>query len=171
MTMRTLAVSALIVSALGLTACGGEDSDKDSAATQSTPTPVATSGDLTDLSKKPDVKAPEGDAPEKLEIEDVVTGKGRAAKSGDSVKVHYVGVAYSNGQQFDASWDRGTPFDFVLDKGMVIKGWDQGVLGMKVGGRRRLTIPPDLAYGPEGQPGAIAPNETLIFVVDLVSIA
>ena len=82
--------------------------------------------------------------------------------------MHYVGVAWSTGEQFDASWDRGAPLDFGLGAGQVIEGWDQGVQGMKVGGRRTLVIPPDMAYGSRGAPGAIAPNETLIFTVDLV---
>ncbi len=99
---------------------------------------------------------------------DVVDGKGRAAKAGDNLVVHYVGVLYKTGKQFDASWDGGRPFPFTLGQGAVIPGWDQGLQGMKVGGRRLLIIPPDLAYGAQGQ-GSIGPNETLVFVVDLLN--
>ena len=103
-------------------------------------------------------------------MEDLVVGDGDAATNGSNVMVHYVGVAWSDGKQFDASWDRGESFDFRLGAGQVIQGWDQGVAGMKVGGRRQLTIPADLAYGPGGSPPAIGPNATLVFVVDLVGI-
>ena len=107
--------------------------------------------------------------PQELELEDIV-GDGDEAVSGRQVDVHYVGVAWSTGEQFDASWDRGGTFSFGLGEGRVIKGWDQGVAGMKVGGRRRLTIPPDLAYGECGVGGAIGPGETLVFVVDLLGV-
>jgi peptidylprolyl isomerase len=117
---------------------------------------------------KPDVTIPDAPAPSDLEIEDLTVGDGDEAKAGDFVEVHYVGVSYSNGRQFDASWDRDEAFEFRLGAGQVIPGWDRGVAGMKVGGRRRLTIPPDLAYGKQGAGGVIGPNETLVFVVDLV---
>ena len=120
--------------------------------------------------EKPDVTIPEGDPPAELEIDDLAVGEGEEAAPGQQVEVHYVGVAWSNGQEFDASWNRGDTFVFPLGQGRVIQGWDQGVAGMKVGGRRRLTIPPDLAYGDRGAGGAIAPGETLVFVVDLVSV-
>jgi peptidylprolyl isomerase len=112
------------------------------------------------------------DAPaDKLEVKDIVEGNGPAAKKGDTLSVQYVGVAQSNGQEFDSSWSRGAqPFEFQLGAGMVIPGWDQGLEGMKAGGRRQLTIPGDLAYGPAGQPPSIGPDETLVFVVDLESI-
>ena len=113
---------------------------------------------------------PTGSPPRKLVTEDIVKGKGRAAKAGDSVTVQYVGVSFSTGEQFDASWDIGQPFNFPLGAGQVIPGWDKGIAGMRPGGRRVLTIPPELAYGAEGFPPDIAPNETLVFVVDLVSI-
>ena len=119
---------------------------------------------------KPDVTIPEGEPPTGLHVEDLVVGDGNEAVAGKAVMVHYVGVAWSNGKQFDASWDRGDTFKFGLGKGMVIKGWDDGVAGMKVGGRRRITIPPMLGYGKRGAPGAIAPDETLVFVVDLISV-
>ena len=118
---------------------------------------------------KPEVDFPGGEPPADLEITDIWEGEGPVAKPGDSVKVHYVGVAYSTGEEFDASWDRGEPLAFQLGSGRVIAGWDQGVQGMKVGGRRKLVIPPDLGYGSRGASGAIKPNETLIFVCDLVS--
>ena len=119
---------------------------------------------------KPEITVPKGKAPEKLVINDIEEGAGEAAKSGDQVTVQYVGISYLNGRQFDASWDRGEPFQFQLGAGAVIQGWDQGVEGMKVGGRRQLVIPPDLAYGAEGSPPSIGPNETLVFVVDLLNV-
>ncbi|MGW7415607.1 FKBP-type peptidyl-prolyl cis-trans isomerase [Streptomyces sp. NPDC054863] len=121
--------------------------------------------------EKPEIDFPEGDVPKDLEIKDIWEGDGAVAKAGDYVKVHYVGVAFSTGEEFDASWNRGNPLEFQLGAGQVIAGWDQGVQGMKVGGRRRLTIPAHLAYGDRGAGGgAIAPGETLIFVCDLVSV-
>jgi peptidylprolyl isomerase len=117
---------------------------------------------------KPEVTIPNAPAPPDLVIEDITVGDGEEAKPGDIVCVHYVGVSYSNGQQFDASWDRDETFEFKLGAGQVISGWDRGVAGMKAGGRRRLTIPPDLGYGARGAGGVIGPNETLVFVVDLV---
>ncbi len=121
--------------------------------------------------EKPQVEVPSGQAPSyQLEVEDIAVGEGEEAVSGRNVEVHYVGVSWSTGKQFDASWDRGGTFKFALGKGQVIQGWDQGVAGMKVGGRRRITIPPDLAYGKRGAGGAIGPDETLVFVVDLVGV-
>jgi peptidylprolyl isomerase len=105
-----------------------------------------------------------------LQIEDLTVGDGQEAKAGQRVEVHYVGVAWSTGQQFDASWDRGAPFAFGLGGGQVIQGWDDGVAGMKVGGRRRLTIPPEMGYGDRGAGGVIKPGETLVFVVDLLGV-
>jgi peptidylprolyl isomerase len=119
---------------------------------------------------KPTVDRPEGDAPTELEIRDLVVGEGPEAKAGDQVEVHYVGVAHSTGEEFDASWNRGSPFTFPLGAGRVIAGWDQGVQGMRVGGRRQLTIPPQLGYGDRGAGNAIKPGETLIFVVDLLGV-
>ena len=117
---------------------------------------------------KPEIDFPDGPAPTELVIEDLVLGDGAEAKAGDSISAHYVGVAHSTGEEFDASWSRGAPLDFRLGVGQVIKGWDDGIAGMKVGGRRKLTIPASLAYGDRGAGGAIKPGETLIFVVDLV---
>jgi peptidylprolyl isomerase len=105
-----------------------------------------------------------------LQIEDIEVGEGEEAVPGRTVDVHYVGVSWSSGKQFDASWDRGSSFSFGLGGGQVIQGWDQGVAGMRVGGRRRLTIPPAMGYGSRGAGGVIAPNETLVFVVDLLGV-
>jgi peptidylprolyl isomerase len=126
---------------------------------------------MPDSPTKPSVTIPSGEAaPTALVVEDLSVGSGAAASSGADVEVHYVGVAWSTGRQFDASWDRGEPLSFRLGVGQVIPGWDQGVTGMQVGGRRRLTIPPSLAYGTAGAGGVIGPNETLVFVVDLVGV-
>ena len=119
---------------------------------------------------KPSVTIPDGSPPTELVIEDEIVGDGAEATEGSRVVVHYVGVAWSNGQQFDASWDRNDTFDFRLGRGEVIAGWDRGVNGMRVGGRRRLTIPPDLGYGSRGAGGVIKGGETLVFVVDLVDV-
>ena len=119
---------------------------------------------------RPEVDFPGGEPRAKLEITDIWEGDGGVANPGNMVKVHYVGVSYSTGEEFDASWNRGDPLQFELGAGHVIAGWDQGVQGMRVGGRRQLIIPPDLAYGDRGAGYAIAPGETLIFVCDLVSI-
>ena len=121
--------------------------------------------------EKPQVDVPSDQPPSyQLEVEDIDAGDGDEATPGKVVEVHYVGVSYKTGKQFDASWDRGDTFKFKLGGGQVIRGWDQGVAGMKVGGRRRLTIPPDLAYGQRGAGGVIGPGETLVFVVDLISV-
>lgn len=117
---------------------------------------------------KPEVTIPEGDAPTDLVIEDLIVGDGQEATAGMNVDVHYVGVSWSTGKQFDASWDRGSTFQFRLGAKQVITGWDEGVAGMRLGGRRRLTIPPHMGYGARGAGGAIKPNETLVFVVDLL---
>src|ERR1700742_3225787 len=120
---------------------------------------------------KPEITIPAGETPgSALMTEDLEVGTGDEATPGRRVEVHYVGVSWSTGRQFDASWDRGDTFSFRLGAGQVIEGWDRGVAGMKVGGQRRLTLPPDVAYGSRGAPGAIAPNETLVFVVDLVGV-
>jgi peptidylprolyl isomerase len=119
--------------------------------------------------EKPEVDFPGGEPPTELEISDIWEGDGAVAKAGNTVQVHYVGVAYSTGEEFDTSWSRGEPLQFRLGVGQVIAGWDQGVQGMRVGGRRQLIIPPGLAYGDRGAGRSIAPGETLIFVCDLVS--
>jgi peptidylprolyl isomerase len=176
--MRKLAVAA---SVLALFAAGCGDDDKETTATTgaasaetATPTPEATevpTANLKDLKTKPVIGKPSGDPPAKLVKEDIVVGKGKKAKKGSNITVQYVGASFSTGEEFDASWDRGEPFQLELGAGMVIPGWDQGIVGMKEGGRRRLTIPADLAYGPAGAPPAIGPDETLIFIVDLVEVA
>ncbi len=123
-----------------------------------------------DSISKPEVEVPDGPPPKELEIEDLTEGEGTEAQAGDTLTMQYVGVSYSNGKQFDASWDNGEPFTFQLGAGSVIPGWDQGIAGMKVGGRRQLIIPPDLGYGAQGSPPAIGPNETLVFIVDLLDV-
>ena len=122
------------------------------------------------MTEKPEIDFPTSPAPDDLEITDVVVGDGTEATSGDTVLAHYVGVAHSSGEEFDASYNRGDPLRFRLGVGQVISGWDQGVQGMKVGGRRKLVIPPHLGYGDRGAGGAIKPGETLIFVVDLLAV-
>ena len=162
-----------------LLGCGNDDGE--SAATDSsteiptsieivpTPTPAG-DVDNADLSVKPLVTIPPSSPPTELLIEDLVVGSGSPVGVGDFLIMDYVGVSYSTGLQFDASWDRGSPFPFELGAGRVIQGWDQGIVGMSVGGRRSLTIPPELAYGENGSgSGSIGPNETLVFVVDLIA--
>jgi peptidylprolyl isomerase len=120
--------------------------------------------------EKPEIDFPVGDAPTELQIRDIVVGDGAEAEAGANVKVHYVGVTFSTGEEFDASWNRGQTFSFPLGGGRVIKGWDEGVKGMKVGGRRELIIPPNKAYGAQSPSPLIPPNSTLIFVVDLLGV-
>ena len=121
--------------------------------------------------ERPAVDPPDGPPPAELEITDLIVGDGDEAVAGTTVAVHYVGVSHSSGAEFDASWNRGQEFRFGLGQGQVIAGWDAGVTGMKVGGRRRLVIPPHLAYGDQGAGGVIAPGETLIFVVNLLGVS
>jgi peptidylprolyl isomerase len=135
-----------------------------SGATSTTST-TPTSGPL---ATKPVVTVPKGAAPSKLETKDLIVGTGAEAKSGQSVTVNYVGVLFKGGKEFDSSWKRKEPFTFTLGNGSVIKGWDEGVAGMKVGGRRELVIPSNLAYGPKGSGSSIPPNAPLVFVVDLL---
>ena len=120
--------------------------------------------------KKPDVTIPDENPPSDLVVDDLEVGDGPEAGAGQNVTVHYVGVSWSTGEQFDASWDRMEPFRFGLGQGQVIQGWDEGVQGMKVGGRRRLTIPPHMGYGAQGAGGVIKGGETLVFVVDLLEV-
>ena len=119
---------------------------------------------------KPEVEVPQGQPPDELETTDITEGEGAEAQPGDTVTMQYVGVNYSNGEEFDSSWEREEPLTFQLGAGQVIPGWEEGIVGMKVGGRRELIIPPDLAYGRQGSPPAIGPNETLVFVVDLLDV-
>ena len=120
--------------------------------------------------EKPQIEVPDHAPSYQLEVDDLEVGDGDEATSGSIVEVHYVGVSWKTGRQFDASWDRADTFKFGLGKGQVIRGWDEGVAGMKVGGRRRITIPPDMAYGKRGAGGVIGPDETLVFVVDLIGV-
>jgi peptidylprolyl isomerase len=121
--------------------------------------------------ERPTIDKPEGDIPFELGVDDLVVGEGEEATKGSKVSVHYVGVAFSDGEEFDASWNRGRPFEFKLGSGQVIPGWDAGVEGMRVGGRRRLTIPSAMAYGARGAGGVIKPHEPLVFVVDLLEVS
>jgi peptidylprolyl isomerase len=163
--MRRLLVLATAV--LVLAGCGDDEKEK----TASAPKPTATPAISTDLKQEPQIPKPQGDPPPKLVVKDIVKGHGKKVRPGQLASVQYTGVSWSTGEKFDASWDRGAePFQFPHGQGQVIPGWDAGVKGMRVGGRRELIIPPDQAYGPQGQPPVIAPDETLIFVVDLVKI-
>jgi peptidylprolyl isomerase len=175
--LRMLAVLALLAVS-GLAACGDDDESNGEASpppaaeepTATEPTPSEQRDALKDTSTKPEIPRPSGSPPRALRKEDVVRGTGPAAKPGDTLTVHYAGVAFSTGEEFDASWNSGQPFTFPLGGGRVIEGWDRGFVGMKQGGRRILTIPPEMAYGAQGFPPAIGPNETLVFVVDLLEI-
>jgi peptidylprolyl isomerase len=158
---------ALACLALPVAGCGGGSSTTSSSSTEE----AAAAKEAQPPEKtKPKVKVPSGAPPKSLETRDLETGSGAAAKSGDAVTVNYVGVNYKTGKEFDASWDRGEPFTFTLGSGQVIPGWEKGVEGMKVGGRRELVIPPALGYGSAGSPPVIPPNETLVFVIDLEAL-
>jgi peptidylprolyl isomerase len=164
---RLLTFALCAALALAIAGCGGSDSSTES----SGETASSSGSDVsTDLKVKPKVTVPDGEPPKKLEEIEVVEGDGAEAKSGDKVTVQYVGVGYESEEEFDSSWSRNEPFSFSLGAGEVIKGWDQGIAGMKVGGRRELIIPANLAYGPAGSPPVIGQNETLIFVVDLLAV-
>ena len=171
MSRRLLALSLTAALAIAAAGCG---SSNDSTASTSTPADTGTTQAAQPATAKPrpkpKVKVPKGAPPKKLVVKDLIKGTGPAAKQGDPITVNYIGVNYADGKPFDNSYDRGQPFPFQLGGGQVIPGWDQGLVGMKVGGRREITIPPNLAYGPQGQPPVIKPNETLVFVVDLLSI-
>jgi peptidylprolyl isomerase len=165
-----LIISLCVALALAGAGCGGsDDSSSSTQATSETTTAEKPAGD-TNLNAKPKVTVPSGPAPKKLEEKEIVEGSGAEAKAGDKVTVQYVGVGYGAKKEFDSSWSRNEPLTFALGTGEVIPGWDQGVAGMKVGGRRELTIPANLAYGPTGSAPEIGPNEPLIFVVDLLAV-
>ncbi len=190
MKLRAATTALLAAVALAAAACGGnsvdpiEESVKEqeklaaqAATTATTPTTPATDGPTiqkleisSDLKTKPAIAKPSGEPPTELYSRDIVKGKGEAAKTGDNVSVQYVGVSFSSGEQFDASWDRNEAYPFQLGQQAVIAGWDEGVVGMRPGGRRLLVIPPDMAYGAQGK-GSIGPNETLMFVIDLEKIS
>jgi peptidylprolyl isomerase len=176
MTPRSLIPVLVIALALGLAACGdGKDDASASTTTQPAAAEQATTPEATETTpsaeaSKPVVKKPKGKAPKKLVIKDLKQGTGPVAQAGQTVTVQYVGVLHKTGKQFDASWDRGQPFTFPLGAGRVIKGWDDGVAGMKVGGRRELIIPADLAYGAQSPSPDIPPNSALVFVVDLLAV-
>jgi peptidylprolyl isomerase len=169
-----------VVAVLAIAACGGDDDSGDEGGasadtapqeTETTPTsPAEAEKALEDTSKRPVIPKPTGSPPRRLVKEDIVKGRGRGAKPGDLVVVNYVGMNFSNGQEFDASWDRGQPFPVELGAHNVIAGWEKGLVGIRKGGRRKLTIPPELGYGAQGSPPAIPPNETLVFVIDAVAI-
>ncbi len=154
--MKTLMLMIAICAGLTVAGCGGDDS----------------TAQTTEAAKtKPKVTVPTGAPPEELEVNDLVEGSGDEATAGDKVTVQYVGVEYRNGKEFYSSWDKGeSPFSFEVGAGKVIDGWDQGIEEMKVGGRRELIIPPNLAYGKEGIPPSIGPNETLVLVMDLLEV-
>jgi peptidylprolyl isomerase len=190
MTTKIRIAAAIVAVSLLLSGCGGdaEESAADryartaeqqaktqTTATQAEAAPTATKITPTagerDLSKKPRIPKSSGPAPKQLKVEDLIEGKGAAAKNGDKLSVQYVGVLYDNNKEFDSSWGRdGKPLEVTLGAGQVISGWEQGLLGMKVGGRRKLTIPPDQAYGAQGQPPTIPGNATLVFEIDLKKI-
>lgn len=160
--LLSIALACLALAGVG---CGSDDSSTTSSSAGEETS--AKQAEAPEKKTKPQVKVPQGAPPKALATEDLEEGTGATAKAGDEVTVQYVGVNYKTGKEFDASWNRGEPFTFNLGAGEVIPGWDQGVEGMKVGGRRELIIPPDLGYGSTGAPPAIPPNETLVFVVDL----
>ncbi len=147
---------------LAFAGCGGSSDSSTESTSTSTSEPVAKT--------KPKVTVPKGAPPKQLEVKDLEEGSGAEAKSGDKVTVQYVGVNYKNGKEFDSSWSRNEPLPLALGAGEVIPGWEQGIEGMKVGGRRELIIPPELAYGEAGYPPSIGPNETLVFVIDLLEV-
>ena len=177
--MRTRHLIACGLAALSLTAAAcGDDDDPGNAEGDSTAEVQPTESSAEEappepsgaLEEKPKIAKPKGEPPKQLVVKDLVKGKGATATPGSQLTVNYVGVSHSTGEEFDSSFDSGRPFDFQLGASMVIPGWDEGVAGMKVGGRRMLTIPPGKAYGAQGSPPAIGPNETLVFVIDLLAV-
>jgi peptidylprolyl isomerase len=177
-TVRVSAGLAVLAAAGLIAGCGGSSSNSsigvgvenksDESLAKSGEVKTATTPTTGPLATEPKVVPPKGPAPKKLETKDLIVGTGAEAKTGETVTVNYVGVLFKGGTEFDASWKRKEPFQFKLGEGQVIKGWDQGVAGMKVGGRRELIIPSELAYGKTGSPPAIPPNAPLVFVIDLL---
>jgi peptidylprolyl isomerase len=173
MKLPALILALCLALAVAVGGCGGGGSDSSSnstASSDSTSSSKSAEPANTDLSKKPVVVVPKGVSPKTFAYREIVEGTGTAAKAGDKVSVQYVGVGFDTEKEFDSSWSRNEPFSFTLGGGEVIKGWDKGVEGMKVGGRRELLLPADLAYGAAGSPPNIGPNETLIFVIDLLEV-
>ena len=175
--LRRVLIFIAVVAVMGVTACGDDDSGgssggsskeqgQDATQTQTTPPEDA----LKNTGVRPVIPKPTGTPPRRLVKPDIVKGKGPAAKQGDTVVVNYVGVNFSNGEEFDSSWDSGQPFPVQIGVTQVIEGWTRGLVGIRKGGRRMLTIPPEMGYGAQGYPPDIPPNETLVFVVDAVSI-
>jgi peptidylprolyl isomerase len=165
--MRGILLIIGLCAALAIAGCGGSDSSSGGSTAETSA--EESKAPEESIETKPVVEAPSGPPPKQLESIELIEGTGPEAKAGDEVTVQYVLVDYKSGQEIESSWERNEPFTFALGTGSVIAGWDQGVEGMKVGGRRELIIPPELAYGPEGSP-PIGPNATLIFVIDMVSI-
>ena len=166
----------LAAAAIAASGCGGGGGNATNAnipagPAPTTPAPPKASTNLKDTKTKPAIPKPTGSPPTKLVVKDIVVGKGKPAKKGDKLSMQYVGVLYKGGEQFDASWDNGSPFDFTLGQHMVIAGWDKGLIGIKPGGRRELIIPPKLAYGARGQGSTIPPNAALVFIVDALSVS
>jgi peptidylprolyl isomerase len=176
--VRTWSLVLVTVAGLGLAACSSSTASPSTSAAAPTTSPPPTTPIATvsapsaagTIGTEPTITIPPGAPPTQLESKDLIVGAGPAAKAGDTVSVQYVGVAYSSGKVFDSSWSRGQPFQFALGQGAVIPGWDQGVVGMQVGGRRELIIPPALAYQATSPGPGVAANDTLIFIVDLVKI-
>ena len=162
--MRGILLTIVLCLALALVGCGGSDDSSSGSAETSADAPAES------INKKPVVEVPTGPPPKELEEIELIEGTGPEAKAGDNVTVQYVLVDYKSGKEIESSWERNEPLPFTLGSSSVIPGWEQGVEGMKVGGRRELIIPPELAYGAAGAPPSIKPNATLIFVVDMVSI-
>src|SRR3954468_16122964 len=167
---RGRVISLVAVAVLALAGCGSKKQDSGGGGAQAVPG-ATLPPPWSEVNVKPVSPKRKGNPPAALQVRDVVQGNGKVAESGDTLTMQYVGVSWSTGQEFDSSWSRGKePFKFKLGAGMVIPGWDQGLVGMRVGGRRELIIPPGQAYGPQGQPPAIGPNETLVFVIDLKKV-
>lgn len=169
MKLPALMLALCVALAVAVTGCGGS-SDSSSDSSDSAASSGSAESSLTDTSKKPEATVPQGISPAKFAYKDIVEGTGPTAKSGDEVTVQYEGIGFDSEKEFDSSWSRNEPFSFTLGGGEVIKGWDRGVEGMKVGGRRELVLPASLAYGAAGSPPSIGPNETLIFVIDLLKV-
>jgi peptidylprolyl isomerase len=172
---RTQLSAVLAAAAIAVAGCGGGGGKATNAAIPAGPAPTAppppkASTNLKDTKTKPAIPKPAGPPPTKLVVKDIVAGKGKAAKKGDQLSMQYVGVTFADGKEFDSSWDSGSPFQFQLGKGSVIPGWDQGLVGIKPGGRRELIIPAKLAYGAQGRPPSIPPNSALVFIVDALSV-